>query len=77
MNAIYLGLTGASARERQVETVANNLANVSTNGFKGDRLRFESILLSQEGGVGVRGTLPTAHSWPPAGLWTWLYRGQA
>jgi len=54
MNAIYLGLTGASARERQVETVANNLANVSTNGFKGDRLRFESILLSQEGAAGVR-----------------------
>jgi flagellar basal-body rod protein FlgF len=54
MNAIYLGLTGASARERQVEVVANNLANVSTTGFKGDRVRFESVLLAQEGAAGVK-----------------------
>ena len=53
MNSIYLGLTGASARELQVETVANNLANVSTDGFKGDRLRFESMLLA-EGAAGVK-----------------------
>jgi flagellar basal-body rod protein FlgF len=54
MNAIYVGLTGAAARELQVETVANNLANASTSGFKGDRLRFESILISQEGAAGAR-----------------------
>ena len=54
MNSIYLGLTGASARERQVEVVANNLANVSTTAFKGDRVRFESVLLSQEGATGVK-----------------------
>lgn len=54
MNAIFLGLTGASVRERQVEVVANNLANVSTSGFKGDRLRFESVLLAEEGAAGVK-----------------------
>jgi flagellar basal body rod protein FlgG len=37
-----------------VEVVANNLANVSTSGFKGDRLRFESVLLAQQGSAGVK-----------------------
>lgn len=60
MNAIYLGLTAASARERQLEVVANNLANASTNSFKKERLQFESVLLGEEAatGVQVRATVP-------------------
>ncbi len=49
MNPIYIGLTGAVARGRQLDTVAHNLANVSTKGFKAERLAFESLLMGPDG----------------------------
>jgi len=53
MNPIYIGLTGAVARDRQLDAVAHNLANVSTNGFKRERIAFESLLMGQDAeGVG-------------------------
>lgn len=37
-DGIYAALSGAIANERALEVTANNLANVSTTGFKGDRI---------------------------------------
>jgi flagellar basal-body rod protein FlgG len=36
--------TGMQAQQRQVETIANNIANVNTTGFKKNRLAFRSLL---------------------------------
>jgi len=40
---IYVAASGAEARLRQLELVANNLANVNTNGYKADRAAFETF----------------------------------
>ena len=41
-DGIYAALSGAIANERALEVTANNLANVSTTGFKGDRIAARS-----------------------------------
>jgi flagellar basal-body rod protein FlgG len=40
VKSIYTPLSGAIAQERVLEQIANNLANVNTAGFKGDRVTF-------------------------------------
>ncbi|HEB49713.1 MAG TPA: flagellar basal-body rod protein FlgF [Desulfobulbus sp.] len=40
----YSALSGAVAREQAMANIANNLANVSTTGFKRERISFESML---------------------------------
>ncbi len=40
----YSALSGAVAREQAMANIANNLANVSTIGFKRDRISFEAML---------------------------------
>jgi flagellar basal-body rod protein FlgF len=42
----YAACTGLMARADALETIANNLANVSTTGFRGSRNVFSSILAS-------------------------------
>ncbi len=52
-DSIYISASGAVSRLRQLEVVANNLANADTTGFKADRAVFhaalESALLDPEG----------------------------
>ena len=45
-NALLVGLSRQMTLERQMDVVANNVANVNTNGFKGDRSLFEEYLKS-------------------------------
>ncbi|HMV71127.1 MAG TPA: flagellar basal-body rod protein FlgG [Pseudomonadales bacterium] len=44
MNALWVSKTGLSAQDTQLATVSHNLANVSTVGFKRDRVVFEDLL---------------------------------
>jgi len=44
----YSGLSGAIAREQAMSNVANNLANVSTTGFKKNRISFAAILRGEQ-----------------------------
>ena len=44
MTALWVSKTGLSAQDTQLATVSNNLANVSTIGFKRDRVNFEDLL---------------------------------
>lgn len=48
-DGIYAALSGALAQAQALDTVANNLANGSTEGFKAQRLSFEETLLAQPG----------------------------
>jgi flagellar basal body rod protein FlgG len=43
-HGIYSAVSGAVAQTRVLDTVANNLANVSTPGFKGERVSFAEVL---------------------------------
>ena len=45
-NTLLVGLSRLVTLERQVDVVANNVANVNTNGFKADRSLFEEYLRS-------------------------------
>lgn len=61
MNSVYPVLSGALAQEKRLEVITNNLANVSTTGFKKDIAIFEGIIseadsLSGEGSEGITTT---------------------
>jgi flagellar basal-body rod protein FlgF len=43
-NALLVGLSRQMVLERQMDVVANNVANVNTNGFKADKSLFEEYL---------------------------------
>jgi flagellar basal-body rod protein FlgF len=45
-NALLIGLSRQTLLERQLDVVANNIANVNTNGFKADQSLFEEFLTS-------------------------------
>jgi len=47
-DGIYLGMAGASAREQQLDAIADNLANAQTPGFKATRPAFESFVTSAD-----------------------------
>ncbi|MBL8207799.1 MAG: flagellar basal-body rod protein FlgF [Blastocatellia bacterium] len=44
---LYSAFLGMRARQRTLETIANNIANASTSGFKADRLFHHSIELAE------------------------------
>ncbi|MCB9737006.1 MAG: flagellar hook-basal body protein [Deltaproteobacteria bacterium] len=46
---IYVATSGSMAQLRHLETLSNNLANVRTAGFKGDRLTFEQVTAQDNG----------------------------
>jgi flagellar basal-body rod protein FlgF len=43
-NALLIGLSRQTALERQLDVIANNIANVNTTGYKADNTLFESYL---------------------------------
>jgi flagellar basal-body rod protein FlgF len=45
-NALLVGLSRQVALQRELDVIANNLANINTNGFKGDSVQFEEYLSS-------------------------------
>ena len=45
-NTLLVGLSRQMTLERQMDVVANNVANVNTNGFKADRSLFQEFLTS-------------------------------
>ena len=44
MRALYTAASGMKASQTNVDTIANNLANVNTNGYKTTRTEFKSLL---------------------------------
>lgn len=44
IRSLWIAKTGLDAQQTQMDTIANNLANVSTNGFKSSRAVFEDLL---------------------------------
>ncbi len=48
IRAMYTAATGMSAQSTSIDTVANNLANINTNGFKRNHLDFQDLLYVNE-----------------------------
>ena len=44
-NTLLVGLSRQVALERELDVVANNIANINTNGFKADSSLFEQYLM--------------------------------
>jgi len=43
-NSTYIGLSRLSSMKRQMDVIANNLANMNSNAYKGERVMFEEFL---------------------------------
>jgi len=43
-DSLYIAATGMQAQQKNVETIANNLANVNTPGFKRGRVSFDEMV---------------------------------
>ena len=44
MKSLFTAATGMTAQQMRIENISNNLANVSTVGFKKSRANFEDLL---------------------------------
>lgn len=62
VQALYTAASGMDAMQTKLDVIANNLANVSTTGFKRDRANFEDLLYRNEVYPGMfdNNQLPTA-----------------
>jgi len=52
MRALAIGATGMEAQQLNVEVISNNIANLSTNGFKSSRADFQDLLYQNLRSVG-------------------------
>ncbi len=48
MTSLFTAATGMKGQQSQIDSIANNLANVNTNGFKQTRNNFQDLLYSNE-----------------------------
>ncbi|MDQ8035311.1 MAG: flagellar basal-body rod protein FlgG [Bordetella sp.] len=46
-DALYISATGMQAQQTNLETIANNLANVNTTGFKKGRVAFTDLVVQE------------------------------
>jgi flagellar basal-body rod protein FlgG len=55
LRAFSTAATGMSAQQMMVDVIANNLANINTNGFKRSQIDFQDLLYEtlQEPGIEV------------------------
>ncbi len=68
IDSLYIGATGMHAQQTQIDVVANNLANVNTNGFKRSRVQFEDLLYRNQGVSSAAGGQATSQM--PMGMGT-------
>ncbi len=63
IRALYSAASGMSAQQTNVDTIANNLANSNTNGFKARRTQFEDLvyqnLIQPGAAAGSQTTIPS------------------
>ena len=56
----YTGVSGMTAYQQQLDTIAHNIANVNTSGFKSSRASFDDLLYTKMN-VKVEGENKTGH----------------
>lgn len=65
IRSLWIARTGLDAQQTQLDVISNNLANVSTNGFKRSRAVFEDLLYQT---IRQPGAQSSQSSQVPAGL---------
>ncbi len=65
IRSLWIARTGLDAQQTQLDVISNNLANVSTNGFKRSRAVFEDLLYQNLRQPGAQSTQQTTI---PSGL---------
>ena len=65
VQTLYTAATGMEALQQKLDVIANNLANVSTTGFKRDRCNFEDLFYRTEV---VPGLQNAADNFTPLGI---------
>ena len=51
---VYTALSGLKSQMSAQSTIANNIANASTIGYRSDRVSFDRMVLEQQGGLNAR-----------------------
>ena len=64
-NALWIAQTGMQAQQRQLDVISNNLANVSTNGYKRASAVFEDLMYQN---LRPAGAATSADNQAPIGL---------
>ncbi|MFT5087884.1 MAG: flagellar hook protein FlgE [Candidatus Latescibacterota bacterium] len=44
LDSIYIGITGVSSHQTRMNVISNNIANVNTTGYKGERVTFSDVM---------------------------------
>ncbi len=65
IRALFTGATGMIAQQMNIDTIAHNLANVNTTGFKKSRVNFQDLLYET---IKPAGTETTAGTTIPEGI---------
>src|SRR4249920_1613442 len=53
IQSLYSGATGMEAQQLNLNTIANNLANANTTGFKRSKIEFQDLLYQKPRAVGA------------------------
>lgn len=59
MKALYAAATGMAAQQTTIDTIANNLANVNTSGFKKSTANFQDLFYQELATSGEEGSTPS------------------
>ncbi len=65
IRAMFSSATGMIAQQTNIDTIANNMANVSTTGFKKSRVNFQDLLYET---IRAAGTQTSAGTTTPEGI---------
>lgn len=65
LRALYTAATGMQAQQINIDTIANNIANVNTTGFKQGRAEFQDLLYQNIRSAGTASSSTTTY---PVGL---------
>ena len=65
LRALYTAATGMQAQQINIDTIANNIANVNTTGFKQGRAEFQDLLYQNIRPAGTASSSSTSY---PVGL---------
>jgi flagellar hook protein FlgE len=44
LDSIYIGITGVGSHQTRLNVISNNIANVNTTGYKGERVNFSDVM---------------------------------
>ena len=47
-DSLFIGVTGLSAYQQQIDVISNNIANTGTTGYKGQRVTFQDLLYQNQ-----------------------------